>query len=381
MTTRRLAPMFIATMVALVAAQQAAQVRITAPAAGALVSGTTTLSAEVVPASAVARVKRFAFSVDGREVCVLSAPPFACDWDAGGEVVEHLVRAVAWLQDGSRITQSVHTKGLGYVDKVSVDAVQFTVVVTDGSGRFVENLPRTAFRVYEDDQRQALSTFAASNVPLELVAALDVSQSMTPAMDSLKQAASTFLSALGSGEQVTLLAFNDNIFTIGRKTATLETKLRAVDRLAPWGGTALYDVIIRGIELLGRQSGRRALVVFSDGEDQSSRATLEAATSRVESSDATIYAVGLGRATQTGPLHDLLQRIATVSGGRGLFTDERDELQRMFQEIFDDLSHQYLVGYQPTNQKRDGAWRRIKVEVQDGHTVRHRQGYRLMPER
>jgi Ca-activated chloride channel family protein len=275
----------------------------------------------------------------------------------------------------------VRTGGLGYVEKVNVDAVQFTVVVTDRSGRFVEDLPRTAFRVYEDDQPQALSTFAASNVPLELVAALDVSQSMTPAMDDLKQAARTFLTALGTGEQVPLLAFNDNIFTLARKTTAVDAKLRAVDRLAPWGGTAHYDVIIRGIELLGRQAGRRALVIFSDGEDQSSRSTLEAATSRVESSDATIYAVGLGRATQTGPLHDLLQRIATVSGGRGLFTDQREELQRMFQEIFDDLSHQYLVGYQPINQKRDGAWRRIKVEVQEGYTVRHRQGYRLMPER
>jgi Ca-activated chloride channel family protein len=371
----------VAALVALAAAEDAVQLRITAPSAGALVSGGTTLTAEIVPPSAAARVKRFAFSVDGREVCVLAAPPFSCEWDAGGDVVEHLVRAVAWLQDGSRVAQSVHTRGLGYVDKVNVDAVQFTVVVTDGNGHFVENLPRSAFAVYEDDQRQALSTFAASNVPLELVAALDVSQSMTPAMDDLKQAARTFLSALGSGEQVTLLAFNDNIFTLARKTTSVETKLRAVDRLAPWGGTALYDVIIRGIELLGRQSGRRALVVFSDGEDQSSRSTLEAATSRVESSDATIYAVGLGRATQTGPLHDLLKRIATVSGGRGLFTDQRDELQRMFQEIFDDLSHQYLVGYQPTNQKRDGAWRRIKVEVKDGYTVRHRQGYRLLPER
>jgi hypothetical protein len=71
--------------------------------------------------------------------------------------------------------------------------------------------------------------------------------------------------------------------------------------------------------------------------------------------------VGLGRATQTGPQHDLLQR--------------------MFQEIFDDLSHQYLVGYQPTNQKRDGAWRKIRVEVGEDYTVRHRQGYRLLPER
>ena len=133
--------------------------------------------------------------------------------------------------------------------------------------------------------------------------------------------------------------------------------------------------------MLGRQTGRRALVVFSDGEDQSSRATMDAAIRRVEASDATMYSVGLGRATRAGPLHDLLDRFATLSGGRGLFADESAQLERLFAEVFEDLSHQYLVGYQPSNQKRDGAWREVRVEVAGGkHKVRHRQGYRLLDE-
>jgi Ca-activated chloride channel family protein len=179
---------------------------------------------------------------------------------------------------------------------------------------------------------------------------------------------------------VTLLAFNDNIFTLARKTTGSEAKLRAVNRLSPWGGTALYDVIIRGIDMLGKQVGRRALVVFSDGEDQSSRSTMEAAIQRVESSDATIYAVGLGRATRSGPLHDLLDHIATLSGGRGLFADRSQELEPLFRAVFDDLSHQYLLSYQPTNDKRDGSWRRVKVTVKGDYKVRHRLGYRLVAE-
>ena len=370
----------VAALVAVGAAPPAGELQILAPEPGAFLSGTIVLRAQVTPPAVASRVKRLSFFADGAEICVLAQPPFECEWDAGREVRPHVIRAVAWIDDGSRLTQSVRTKGLGYVDKVNVDAVQITVVVTDGDGRFVQNLPREAFRIFEDDKPQTVATFASDDIPLELVASLDVSQSMTDAMDDLKVAARTFLSSLGEGEQVTLLAFNDNIFTLARKTTGTDAKLRAVSRLSSWGGTALHDVIIRGIDMLGKQVGRRALVIFSDGEDQSSRSTMEAAIQRVESSDATIYAVGLGRATGSGPLHDLLDHIATLSGGRGLFADRSEDLERLFKEVFDDLSHQYLLSYQPTNDKRDGAWRRVKVTVKGDYKVRHRLGYRLMPE-
>jgi Ca-activated chloride channel family protein len=345
------------------------------------VAGPQVIEAAIDPPEAASQVTRLSFYVDGREVCTASAPPFTCEWDAPRDVVSHLFRVVAYLHDGTRLVQSVRTRGLGYTDKVTVDAIQLTVVVTDRDGRFVRQLPREAFRVFEDDRPQVVSTFANDDVPLELVAALDVSQSMTDAMDDLKAAARTFLTSLGVESQVSLVAFNDNIFTLARKATAADAKLRAVQRLEPWGGTALYDVVIRGLDLLGRQTGRRALVLFSDGEDQPSRSTMEAAIQRVEASDATIYAVGLGRATRSGPLHDLLDRFATLSGGRGLFAEESAQLERLFADVFEDLSHQYLVGYQPTNQSRDGAWRRLRVEVTDGqYTVRHRQGYRLLPE-
>jgi Ca-activated chloride channel family protein len=354
-------------------------VRILSPESGAVVSGEVTLQAEALPAGAAEQVRDLSFSVDGREVCKLTEVPFECVWDAGPDVDEHVIRVVARFRDGTRAVTSVRTKGLGYVDRVDVDAIQLAVVVTDDAGRFVPNLPREAFRVFEDDRPQQVSTFVSENVPLELVAALDVSQSMTDAMPKVKQAARAFLSALGTGEQVTLLAFNDNIFTLARRATGPEARLRAVERLAPWGGTALYDVIIKGIDLLGRRPGRRALVVFSDGEDQSSRSTLAAARARVESTDATVYAVGLGRAMQARDLRTLLEGFADISGGRGLFRNDPAELEQAFSEIVQDLANQYLLGYQPANQRRDGEWRRLRVEVQGGrYKVRHRLGYRLV---
>src|SRR5207247_6620975 len=132
----------------------------------------------------------------------------------------------------------------------------------------IRALPRSSFHISEDWQPHAISHFASEDVPLELLGAVDISGSMTPAMPKLKTAVKEFLTAVPRQDVVTLLGFNDNIFTVMRRTKDPGEKVKAVDRLAPWGSTALYDVILRGIDMLGRQAGRKALVVFTDGEDQ-----------------------------------------------------------------------------------------------------------------
>jgi Ca-activated chloride channel family protein len=356
-------------------------VRFASPAADTYVSGTVALTAATDPPAAAGEIASMTFFADGQTVCTVTAPPWSCEWDAGPDVDAHTLRVVAVTRDGQRLARTIRTKGVGlYADRVDVDAIQLTVVVTDGEGRFVPSLPQSAFKVFEDDRPQTIASFASENIPLDLVAAIDVSQSMTDAMEDARSAARMFLEALPPRTEVTLLAFNDNVFPLARRTTTPAARSRAVDRLTPWGGTALYDVIIRSIDALGAKPGRRALVLFSDGEDQSSRATMEAAIERVEASDVTLYAVGLGRATHLRSLRSLLERLTTLSGGRGLFTDRSAELEAAFAAILQDLSNQYLIGYQPTNQKRDGAWRTLRVEVSGGpYNVRARQGYRLMP--
>jgi VWFA-related protein len=170
-----------------------------------------------------------------------------------------------------------------------------TVTVTDKSGHFVRGIPQSAFHVEEDGRPQRISHFASENVPLELIVAVDISGSMQPAMPKLKASVKEFLGAIPAGNQVTLLGFNDTFFTLTRKATTPAERIRAVDRLAPWGSTALYDVIIRSVDMLGRQTGRKALVVFTDGEDQGSHATITDVERRLQSSDASLYMIGQGR--------------------------------------------------------------------------------------
>lgn len=350
----------------------APQLAILSPEDDSYVSGPTPLRAGLDPPDAASAVT---FFVDGRQWCVLTVAPFECDWDAGRSVAEHQIRVVASLASGGRLVRTARTKGLDYAENVDVEVVQVTVTVTE-RGRFVRGLPLSAFHVFEEGRLQAISHFDSENVPLELVVAVDISGSMTTAMPTLKLAVKAFLGSVPSGHQVTLIGFNDTIFTLTRRATSPADRMKAVDRLAPWGATSLYDVVIRAVDTLGTQPGRKALVVFTDGDDQSSYATLADVERRLQSSDVTLYMIGQGSGLTREPLKAIMERLATPTGGRALFTDSIDQLSGAFSELLGELANQYLLGYPRADTERDGRWRRIKVEV-DGHReIRARQGYR-----
>jgi VWFA-related protein len=276
----------------------------------------------------------------------------------------------------------VRTRGLQFAERVDVDAVQVTVTITEGpGGDFVRGVPRSAFRVYEDGRPQKISHFASTDVPLELIVAVDISGSMLAAMTPLKAAVKEFLAAIPAQHAVTLLGFNDTAFALTRKTTSPAERVRAVDRLAAWGATALYDVIVRGIDMLGREAGRKALVVFTDGEDQGSHVTLEGVERRLEASDVTLYMIGQGRGLTQDHLKTVMARLAVPTGGRVFATGDISGLQGAFAALLEELSNQYLLGYQPTNPARDDTWREIRVEVEGHSHVRARQGYRAVPVR
>jgi Ca-activated chloride channel family protein len=352
--------------------------RITAPAEGSYLTGPVRFTIAFEPSTLAANVRVVRWFADGQQVCAAEASPFSCDWDAGNRIEEHVIRAVAVLKQGSSIVANVRTKAVEFAETVDVDVVQVTAVVTDTAGKFVTGLKASDFRVLENDKPQRLTTFQVEDIPLELVAAIDVSSSMTDALPGVKRHATRFLSQLRDGDQVTVLGFNDSIFTLARRSTDRAVRERAVARLAPFGGTALYDVIIHAFDLLGRQAGRRSLLVFSDGEDQSSRASMQAVVQRAESSDATVYVIGQGRALRAPALQQLMRQLAEGSGGRAFFSDNDARLETIFQDILEDLRHQYLLAYPAPDDARDGQWHRIRVEVPGrGYSVRARLGYRI----
>jgi Ca-activated chloride channel family protein len=353
----------------------ALSVRILAPTADSYLSGSTVLRAQVEPAGSTIVVS---FFVDGRQVCTVARAPYECEWDAGRAIVEHRVRVVAAGADGAeaRAVATISTKGVGFVESVDVDLVEVTATVTDGGTNYVTGLPRNAFRVFEDGRAQTITHFASENVALDLVLAVDISGSMRDSMPKMKTAVKEFLTAVSSQDRVTLLGFNDTIFPLARKATDPDQRVMAVDRLACWGNTALYDVIVTGINLLGRETGRKAMVVFTDGEDMGSHTSLSDVERRLEASGVTLYVIGQGRALKMDVLKERMNRLAHSTGGRAVVTEQIDDLRGAFTELLDELSHQYLLGYTPTNAAHDGTLRQLKVEVDGRHRIRAREGYR-----
>lgn len=345
------------------------------PGLGSYVSGLVTLRARLEPTGLA--LARLTFAADGHIVCAREAPPWECTWDAGSDVLSHSIRAVAVLPDGSRLVDSVRTEAAGFAPAAAVEVVQVAATVSDEAGELVKGLTPDVFRIFEDDVPQELTHFIGQDTEREIVVAVDMSASMALAMARCREAVKRFLASLRPIDRLTLLAFNDSVFTVARREAPPEARLRSVDRLRAWGSTAFYDAALKGLDLLERHRGRRALVLFTDGEDMTSHATAGDVQRRIEASATPVYVIAQGRGMRDATLKRGLDRIAGVSGGRSFYTDEIDELDGVFSEIAEDLASQYLLAYAPARRAEDGSWRSIRVEVAGrSYTVRARQGYR-----
>jgi len=348
------------------------------PGPGRYISGLQTLRVRLQPEGLA--ILRLTFAADGDPVCTRQAAPWECEWDAGQDVLAHSIRAVAVLADGSRLVDSVRTEAAGFAPSVAVDVVQVPATVTDGN-RLVKGLAPKDFRIYENDRPQEISHFIGADAERELVVAVDMSGSMGPAMTTCRDAVKRFFATIRPVDHVTLLAFNDAVFTVAKREALPEARLKAVDRLRAWGSTAFHDAILKGLDLLESHRGRRALVLFTDGEDMVSHGTAADVQARIEVSATPVYVIAQGKGMREQRLKQVLDRIAGVSGGRTFYTDRIEQLEAVFAEIGEDIASQYLLAYSPAESERDGSWRTIRVEVEGqkkSYAVRARQGYRAL---
>ena len=355
------------------AAGQEPGIQITSPTPTTIVSGAMRLEAVVYPAREVESVN---FFVNGRLVCTVEKEPFRCSWDPGPVVRGHHVRAVATMAGGRRLVGNVHTKDLGYAEKVRTDAVLVPVIVTD-NGEFVRGLKQDDFQVFEDGVVQPISSLVSEDAPLDLVLAIDISGSMEHALGEVKAAVKQLLTKLRPGDAATLLGFNDTTFVAAEREKDQRAREEAVELLTSWGGTALYDATVRALDLVSREWGRKGVVIFSDGDDRHSLTQRETAMARVQASDAMLYTIGFGSGATVPRLRGSLQTYARATGGRPFFPRHAKELDGVFEEIVSELANQYVLSYSSTNVKQDSKWRDIKVQVRKGkYDIRARRGYR-----
>jgi Ca-activated chloride channel homolog len=255
-----------------------------------------------------------------------------------------------------------------------VQLVEAYATVTDAKGEPVTGLKREDFEVYENNQIQDVSTFAAGEFPLTVALGIDRSWSM--AGDKLrlaKQASQSFLRALKSDDRSMVVAINNDAEVVAPLTMDRFNQGRAIEALDPWSTTALHDAIIATLDRLAPEPGRQALVIFSDGTDRYSKAGAAQVVERARRSNALIYLIAFGR--ERSPL---LAELAVVTGGRSFLLRDVRDLDKTLADVAKELRYQYLLGYTPTDpiDADHPEWRSIRVVLKKpGMKVRARDGY------
>ena len=256
----------------------------------------------------------------------------------------------------------------------NVTQVEVYATVTDEAGRPVRDLKRTDFTVLEDEAPQDITTFLAGDFPASVALAVDRSFSMkgTP-LTMARTAGRVFVASLKPGDRVMLISISGDVEVLAPLSADRQPVLRALDALDPWSTTSLHDAIIRSVDLLEDETGRRAIVVLSDGVDKYSTASAADVLKRARRSDVLMYPIAIGRDRPA-----FFPELASLTGGRSFHLRDARELQATLQTVAADLGSQYLLGYAPAapGQGGEGDWRSITVRVgRPGVRVRARSGY------
>lgn len=316
------------------------------------------------------------FFVDGRKVGAVSAPPWEVDWPAGETLRRHVV-TVALLRGGREVaTARVDTREPGFTARADAQAVALAPIVTDRSGHYILGLTQSHFTVIDNQKTQRIETFDTVDSPLAAVLVLDVSASMQPKIDGAIRSARAFVGALKKGDRIGLLTFNTSI--VGSVEVALDRRkvLEGIDAARPEGDTALYDATAAAIKRLRPFKQRKAVVVFTDGDDNRSRLSLGQVIEMARSSEVSIYAIAEG-ADQPPNLRDFLERLADETGGRFYAIGSIAKLSETFASIVRELSSQYFLTYTPSD-RRPRSWHTVEVKVdRPGAVVRARRQYRL----
>lgn len=273
---------------------------------------------------------------------------------------------------------------------VNVDLVNLPVLVVDKKGKFVTDLRKEDFKVFEDEKLQAITNFSSeSEQPLTISLLVDTSGSIRDKLKFEEDAAIEFFySTLQRGkDKALLISFDSGVDLLQDFTDDPEKLANEIRKIRAGGGTSLYDAIYLAVnKKLGGQTGRRIIILITDGDDNSSRISLTEALEAAQKNDVTVYSISTNSSAFFGSKEQergdkTLQKFAEETGGKMFRPLKNEDLAASFVNIREELRSRYQIGYRTSNPNMDGTFRHIRVALTDKrYKARARAGY-YMPKR
>ena len=258
--------------------------------------------------------------------------------------------------------------------------------VVDKNGKLLTDIPRSAFKVYEDRVEQTLKVFRREDVPVSMGIVIDNSGSMRDKRLKVAAAAMALVRASNSQDEVFIVNFNDTAFRDQDFTNDTKKLEAALQRIDSRGGTAMRDAIGASLDYL-KKAGKRdkkVLLVVTDGNDNSSNLTLEQLVRDARQAEVLIYCIGLLNEEEGGDAKKArraLKELAAATGGMDYYPRDLAEVDRITPQVAQEIRSQYILAYSPSNQNLDGSFRRTAVTVTGvkGATARTSNGYYASP--
>lgn len=270
-----------------------------------------------------------------------------------------------------------------------IEVINLNVSVTDAQNRYVTDLAKPDFAIFEDGIKQDLSLFTQENLPISLSLLMDGSASMADKLAFVQGAAGRFVKTLRAQDNAQVVQFNDRIATLQEFTADRELLGAAVKKTVAAGPTALHNALYVALKELTKlkkagELRRLAIILLTDGEDTSSLIRDEQVMDLAKKTEIAIYSISIRenrpqdreRLSFSQAVH-LLTVLSRDSGGQVHFPNSPSELDSVYDRIAEELRTQYSIGYVSNNPRRDGKWRRIVVRTPERGNVqiRHKLGY------
>jgi VWFA-related protein len=289
--------------------------------------------------------------------------------------------------------------------KLEATLVQVPVVASNEGGRYVIDLKKNDFEVFEDGVRQEIEFFGSAEEPFNVALLIDASGSTLSQLGYIKDSALAFIENLRSHDRVMVISFDDSVHVHCDFTSNRERLRGAVAAIQPGEFTQVFEAVYTAVwERFEKVEGRKAVILFTDGIDNASSeiAMEETLDAVIETEDVIIYPIRYStradvearmvRRTKAEELDksrrdldreyrradEYLQQLADLSGGTVQRADQLGDLRAAFARIADELRHQYILGYYPANTRRSDSERKITVRVsRDGVRIRTRPGYKI----